>query len=354
MVDPITIITTVVPFFKTLTTAKNPLKTSVTIVFENNCSYTLIHPTKYCASGKDVNPPSPIISPGGINTIAAKFEGRNGTVGMLCYQIEGLYGPKNDPYYLLIMWKVNRLSQNKFYMSLYESKEPPLSGNSNQKKFFYKSMQKMYKWTYGESFLVEGKKFRVGGTISSNDLAEIKISLEDYTNVTISLKNNCSYSLINPTHYCNRGDISPPSPLISSGGISIITAKFEGRNGTMGMLCYQIEGSYGPKNDPYYLIITWRMKRFSQSEFYMNFYESKESPLSGNGNQKEFFYESMHRSNNEGFLLEGKKLRVGGTITNNDSAEIKIFLENHKSPKKRLLRKIRSFLTKKFRKKKTR
>ncbi|GBB83866.1 hypothetical protein RclHR1_10520004 [Rhizophagus clarus] len=201
MVDPITIITTVVPFFKTLTTAKNPLKTSVTIVFENNCSYTLIHPTKYCASGKDVNPPSPIISPGGINTIAAKFEGRNGT---------------------------------------------------------------------------------------------------------------------------------------------------------MGMLCYQIEGSYGPKNDPYYLIITWRMKRFSQSEFYMNFYESKESPLSGNGNQKEFFYESMHRSNNEGFLLEGKKLRVGGTITNNDSAEIKIFLENHKSPKKRLLRKIRSFLTKKFRKKKTR
>ncbi|GBC02765.1 hypothetical protein RclHR1_04800005 [Rhizophagus clarus] len=162
---------------RNLLTAQNPLRTSVIIEFENKCSFSLIHPTKYCASGKDVDPPSSTISPGGINT--AKFEGGNGTKGMLCYQIGESSGPENDRYYLLIMWKVKRFSQNKFYMCFYKSKEPSLSGNSKQKKSFYKSMKKMYEPSYDGIFL-EGKKLRVGGTMSSNDSAKIKIFLENH------------------------------------------------------------------------------------------------------------------------------------------------------------------------------
>ncbi|PKY50020.1 hypothetical protein RhiirA4_406034, partial [Rhizophagus irregularis] len=87
------------------------------------------------------------------------------------------------------------------------------------------------------------------------------------------------------------------------------------------MLCYKIEGSYGPNKDPYYLLISWKvkswkLKRFSRSknQFCLVLHESKESPLPIVSNKMNNFFESKHKNyknsnDRDGFHLKNKKFR---------------------------------------------
>ncbi|CAB4376151.1 unnamed protein product [Rhizophagus irregularis] len=162
------------------------------------------------------------------------------------------------------------------------------------------------------------------------------------TTVTISIENNSSYSLTNPTNYLNSGiSVNSAGPIISPKCIT----QFVVKNGKKGMLCYKIEGSYGPNKDPYYLLISWKvkswkskLKRFSRSknQFCLVLHESKELPLPRVSNKMKNFFESKHKNykysnDRDGFHLEGKKFRVGATMSSNDSPIIKISLEDCKS-----------------------
>ncbi|RGB23978.1 hypothetical protein C1646_517202 [Rhizophagus diaphanus] len=172
-------------FLSNATFLKNLTKTTVTISIENNSSYSLTNPTNYHNSGIIVNSAGPIISP----KCTTQFEVKNGKKGMLCYKIEGSYGSNKDPQYLLISWKVRNWksklkrfsrSKNQFCLALHESKESPLPIVPNKMKNFFESKHKNYKNSNDRNgFHLEGKKFRVGATMSSNDSPIIKISLED-------------------------------------------------------------------------------------------------------------------------------------------------------------------------------
>ncbi|CAG8636362.1 6809_t:CDS:2 [Funneliformis mosseae] len=150
-------------------------ETSISISIQNQTtSHTLRLENQYC-NGDCISPPEPTIKPSN-KFSPAKFEGmfkKRGTVGMLCYQVEGSVGPTNTPYYLLIGWKVKRMAANQFCIRVFESDEPPLQGNKQQKAEFCKSIIKKHKQSTDQLIrwpacnVNIGNRFRVHATMSS-------------------------------------------------------------------------------------------------------------------------------------------------------------------------------------------
>ena len=57
---------------------------------------------------------------------------------MICYQVEGSYGPSGGLLYLLIGWNLTLVRTNQFCIVLHEYGEQPLRGNRKENKKFCK------------------------------------------------------------------------------------------------------------------------------------------------------------------------------------------------------------------------
>ncbi|CAG8708497.1 12346_t:CDS:2 [Funneliformis caledonium] len=117
-------------------------------------------------------------------------------MGMLCYQVEGSVGPNNKPFYLLIGWKVKRMAASQFCIRVYESDEPPLQGNKQQKAEFCKATFKRHGQftdqliSWPECNVKIGNRFRVHATMSSVSKAKMKVYITEPDNYTLSQPNN--------------------------------------------------------------------------------------------------------------------------------------------------------------------
>ncbi|RIA90922.1 hypothetical protein C1645_822760 [Glomus cerebriforme] len=124
---------------RTLSLVKKLSETAeISISIKNNSFHTLSNVITY-TNGTSIDAINPIIAPY-TNPPPVRFETNlRGTMGMLCYQIEG------TSYYLLISWKVPLLSirrRNQFCVHVCES---PLPEEQKEKNLFFKHVHKKYK-----------------------------------------------------------------------------------------------------------------------------------------------------------------------------------------------------------------
>ncbi|RIA90898.1 hypothetical protein C1645_822725 [Glomus cerebriforme] len=110
----------------------------ISISIKNNSSHTLSNVITY-TNGTSIDAANPIIAPY-TDPPPVHFETNlRGTVGMLCYQIEG------TPYYLLISWKVPLLSIRRYNQFSIHVCESPLPEEQKEKKLFFEHVHKKYK-----------------------------------------------------------------------------------------------------------------------------------------------------------------------------------------------------------------
>ena len=87
----------------------------------------------------------------------------------------------------------------------------------------------------------------------------------------------------------------------------------------MGMLCYQVEGSYGPSGDPYYLLIGWNLKQNCKNQYCIVLREFKEQPLRRNRKVNKKFCELVldenTKSPDQSTKLEIDDLIIGATMS---------------------------------------
>ena len=86
---------------------------------------------------------------------------------MLCYRVEGSYGPSGGTLYLLIGWNLALRRTNQFCIVLREYRTQPLCGDRKENKRFCKLVLNENKRFPDQNILLKSDDFTIGATMSS-------------------------------------------------------------------------------------------------------------------------------------------------------------------------------------------